>query len=385
MIRHLLAIAFIAITIQISAQVKCLEGDCKNGHGILETADYYYDGTFSDGKRVKGKLTDKATGDIQDGTFFEGNLVSGKLVLSNGTILQGKFIDGKLSGEDCMLISDGSTLTGQFLYGKFISGRVEDQAGNMQEGSFKNGLLHGKNCTMKLADKTTFKGEYIDGNIVKGKITYSPNDDERVSYEGSFAEKDGAVLPHGIGTMVLKNGNKLGPNWVYGDFLPSGDLKAEIPSGKFAIDLSKNGGVYELVGVITNGQHVLSKDFILDTGASLVVLPWSTVVELKNQNIITSSDFYEGSISLTTANGDKMEGKKFKIKQINFEFKSSDGKPQIISLKNIEAVVNSSESERRKSIYGLSNAPTLLGQSALEQFKKFELDFEQNLLIINEK
>jgi predicted aspartyl protease len=194
--------------------------------------------------------------------------------------------------------------------------------------------------------------------------------------------KDGVNTYNGKGRLYLKNGNSFGDKWFYGKVLESDELPT-IPSGKFGLNLTKKGGVFQVVGIITNGQHVLSKNFILDTGASLVVLPWSTVVELKNQNIITSSDFYEGSISLTTANGDKMEGKKFKIRQINFEFKTPDGQTQIISLKNVEAVVNSSESERRKSIYGLSNAPTLLGQSALEQFKKFELDFEQNLLLIS--
>ena len=379
MIRLLTTIVFILTAMQVSSQAKCVVGDCINGYGEMETQDRIYTGTFSNGEILKGKLPDKATGNIRDGSFSGGQLTNGKIVFSDGTILQGKFIDGKLNGDNCMRISDGISLSGQFIDGDFVSGRLEDQAGNIQEGSFKNGALHGKNCNLKLADKTTIKGEFIDGNIVKGKITFSPNDLEKVSYEGSFE----AGVPHGVGTMLLKNGNKLGPNWVHGEYLPSSDLKAEIPSGKFAINLSKNGGVYKLVGVITNGEHVLSKNFILDTGASLVVLPWSTVVELKNQNIITSSDFYEGSISLTTANGDKMEGKKFRIKQIDFEFKSSDGKPQVISLKNVEAVVNSSESERRKSIYGLSDAPTLLGQSALQQFKKFELDFEQNLLLIN--
>ena len=194
--------------------------------------------------------------------------------------------------------------------------------------------------------------------------------------------KDGINSFNGKGRLYLKNGNYRGDKWFFGKQV-EGDKAATIPAGKFAVNLSKKGGVYEVVGIITNGQHVLSKDFILDTGASLVVLPWSTVVELMNQNIISSADFFEGSIALTTASGDKMEGKKFKIKQINFEFKSPDGKPQIISLKDVEAVVNTSESERRRSIYGLSNAPTLLGQSALEQFKKFELDFEQNLLLIN--
>jgi hypothetical protein len=359
--KHLLILAIVALSFQINAQPKCVTGDCINGVGKLVTEEFTYQGTFLNSKIQKGKIT-----------------------FSDGSTLEGKFVEGKLEGYDCVQIeSDGTTITGQFIAGEIVSGRVEDKLGNVQEGDFKNGSLYGKNCYAKNSDGTVLKGEFIDGKIVKGKITYSSSDKDRVSYEGTFSIKNEKVVPHGTGTMLLKNGNKLGPNWVYGDFIRNGEVKPEIPSGKFAIGLSKNGGVYELVGVITNGQHVLSKDFILDTGASVVVLPWSTVVELQQQNIISNSDFYEGSVSLTTASGDIMEGKKFRIRQINFEFKTPEGKVEIISLKNVEAVVNSSESERRKSIYGLSVAPPLLGQSALQQLKKFELDYEQNLLLIN--
>jgi hypothetical protein len=381
MIRHLLAIAFIAITIQISAQADCVSGDCENGIGKLVTSDFSYEGGFKDQKfQGKGKLK-LNSGDLFDGFFSAGVFKEGDIITSDGSKQSGKFIDFKLEGDGVQTYADGAKIEGIFVGGSIVKGTITYSDGTLLTGAFsEDKLLHGQG-TKKLPDGTTLKGEFVKGYIVQGRLTF-PVKDDRDYYEGSFALKDGINTYNGKGRLYLKNGNYRGDKWFYGKQV-EGDKTATIPTGKFAINLSKNGGVYELVGVITNGQHVLSKDFILDTGASLVVLPWSTVVELKNQNIITSSDFYEGSISLTTANGDKMEGKKFKIKQINFEFKGPDGKPQIISLKDVEAVVNTSESERRRSIYGLSNAPTLLGQSALQQFKKFELDFEQNLLLIN--
>jgi hypothetical protein len=381
MIRHLLAFAFVAITIQISAQAECVYGDCENGIGKLVTSDFSYEGSFKDQKfQGKGKLK-LNSGDLFDGLFSAGVFKEGEIKMSDGSSQNGKFIDFKLEGDGLQIYADGSKIEGSFVGGNIVKGTITYSDGTVLSGTFtEDKLLQGQG-SKKQSDGTTFKGEFVKGYIVQGRVTF-PIKDDRDYYEGSFALKDGINSYNGKGRLYLKNGNYRGDKWFNGKQV-EGDKVATIPAGKFAVNLSKKGGVYEVVGIITNGQHVLSKDFILDTGASLVVLPWSTVVELMNQNIISSTDFFEGSIALTTASGDKMEGKKFKIKQINFEFKSPDGKPQIISLKDVEAVVNTSESERRRSIYGLSNAPTLLGQSALQQFKKFELDFEQNLLLIN--
>jgi hypothetical protein len=78
-----------------------------------------------------------------------------------------------------------------------------------------------------------------------------------------------------------------------------------------------------------------------------------------------------------------MEGKKFIINEIYFNVKNNKGETDKISIYNVEAVVNSNETELIKSALGLSETPTLLGQSALSKLERFEIDYKTNLLILN--
>jgi hypothetical protein len=377
-IKNLITVALIAFSFQAKAQSECITGDCINGYGEMETQDQIYKGTFSNGEILKGKLTDKATGNIQDGSFSRGQLTNGKIIFSNGTVLQGKFIDGKLNGDNCMRISDGITLSGQFLDGDLISGRFEDQAGNIQEGSFKNGALHGKNCFIKFADGSTFRGEFDEGKRVKGKLTFAASDPKRLYYEGEFKYKEDKPYFHGKGLLHLKNGNDpIGPNWVYNDPIGNGEAKVEIPEGKLGIELKREGGVYLIKGNITRDGYNHTYDFVFDTGASLVSVPFSVVKLLYQQKIITDADFNE-KISLQTASGDVVSGMTFNIKEL--ELKTTDGKS--VRLFNVEAVVKTDQIIL-ESLDLAAEPPILLGQSAISKLKKIEIDFEQNLLLIN--
>ena len=249
----------------------------------------------------------------------------------------------------------------------------------MQEGDFIGGNLNGKNSLIKFADGTTFRGEFVDGKLVKGKILYSPNDSEKVSYEGTFASKDGAIVPDGTGTMLLKNGHKLGPKWVLGDYISNGETKADIPQGKLAIALKEQNGIFLITGNFTRDERDQTQDFIFDTGASLVSVPFSVLKTLYTQKIVTDADF-KNEISLQIASGDVVPGMTFNIKELKFKTTDPDGK--WIKLYNVEAVVQT-DKIILEALNLASNPPILLGQSAISKLKKFELDYEQNLLLIN--
>lgn len=378
-LKHFIFLVFVVVSFQMNAQSECISGDCKNGYGKVSSPDYTYEGTFSDGKRLKGKLVDKTTGDILEGSFSKGNLVIGKITFSDGSSLEGKFNEGKLEGDNCIQINtDGTSLTGKFTAGELTSGKIADNLGHVQDGDFLNGNLNGKNCFVKFADGTTFRGECAEGRRVKGKVTFPANDPKRLYYDGEFTYKGDQSYFHGKGWLHLRNGNDpIGPNWVYGDPIGNGEAKAEIPEGKLGIGLKKQGGVYLIKGNITRDGYNHTYDFVFDTGASLVSVPFSVLKLLYQQNIVTDADFNE-KISLQTASGDVVSGMTFTIKEL--ELKSTDGKS--IRLFNVEAVVKTDQIIL-EALNLASEPPILLGQSAISKLKKIEIDFEQNLLLIN--
>jgi len=334
---------FILITTALFSQT-CIEGNCENGKGKWKQSNFVFDGFFENGKFKKGKLTDN------DGTFYE------------GTWKDGKFLSG--TGK---LVYDNYSYTGEVI-------------------THENSISPHGNGSKNYNNGDYYKGIFKNGGFVTGTGKFYYSKESMFSYyEGELILNEGKIVPHGRGYRYYKEGkSKTGPDWTYGQPTQATINQSKIPTGKWAIDLKEKGKVFEVKGVITNGNHLLSKDFIFDTGASFVSLPWSTVVELINQKIITSKDF-QGDVSLQTASGDVMEGKKFVLKEIYFDFKNDKGEIQKVNIYDVDAVVNSSETELIKSALGLSETPTLLGQSALRKFEKIEIDYRQNLLIINKE
>ncbi|MEN9943058.1 MAG: hypothetical protein RLZZ91_1059, partial [Bacteroidota bacterium] len=285
----------------------------------------------------------------------------------------------KLEGYDCIQIeSDGTTITGQFISGEIVNGRIEDKAGNIQEGDFKNGNLNGKNCFVKFADGSTFRGELNEGKRVKGKFTFAVSDPEHSYYDGEFSYKEDIAYFNGKGWLYLRNGNDpIGPNWVYNDPIGNGEPKADIPQGKLAIALKEQNGIFLIKGNFTRDEYDQTQNFIFDTGASLVSVPFSVLKTLYTQKIVTDADF-KNKISLKNASGDVVSGMTFNIQEL--KFKTTHG--EWIKLYNVEAVVKT-DKIILEALNLASEPPILLGQSALSKLKKFELDYEQNLLLIN--
>ncbi|MCX6350548.1 MAG: retroviral-like aspartic protease family protein [Bacteroidetes bacterium] len=125
------------------------------------------------------------------------------------------------------------------------------------------------------------------------------------------------------------------------------------------IKMTKTGNVYEVPGKI-NG---LELHFIFDTGASDVSISLTEALFMLKNHYITEGDFLEKE-SFKMANGDIVDGTKIIIKSL-----------EIGSLKinNVEASV----------VHTLS-APILLGQSALERFGKFTVDYANSTLTFDD-
>lgn len=131
--------------------------------------------------------------------------------------------------------------------------------------------------------------------------------------------------------------------------------------GTFAQDIikmEKSGGIY-LIPCKVNG---LPLKFIFDTGASDVSISLTEALFMLKNGYLNESDI-RGTVYYSIANGEIAEGTKINIEKIEV------GKQ---TLYNVEAsVVHSTE------------APLLFGQSAMERFGKFTMDYTRLNLIVN--
>jgi clan AA aspartic protease (TIGR02281 family) len=118
-------------------------------------------------------------------------------------------------------------------------------------------------------------------------------------------------------------------------------------------------GIYEIPCKI-NG---LALKFIFDTGASTVSLSLTEALFMQKNGYLKDGDIYDRALS-KIANGDIVAGWSIVIREINI-----DG----LILKDVRAYVSDS-----------LVAPLLLGQSALEQLGKIEINNKAHTLTISQ-
>jgi clan AA aspartic protease (TIGR02281 family) len=122
-----------------------------------------------------------------------------------------------------------------------------------------------------------------------------------------------------------------------------------------SILMEKTGGVYKIPCKV-NG---LDLKFIFDTGASDVSLSLAESIFMLKNGYISENDFL-GTEYYRIANGDIQEGTKVNLKVLEV------GGQKIY---NVQASISHS-----------LNAPLLFGQSALQRFGKFSIDYSTNIL-----
>jgi clan AA aspartic protease (TIGR02281 family) len=125
------------------------------------------------------------------------------------------------------------------------------------------------------------------------------------------------------------------------------------------IRMEKSGGIY-LIPCKVNG---LALEFVFDTGASDVSISSTEALFMLKNGYLKVSDL-KGKVYYSIANGEIEEGTKINIQKIEV------GK---LTLYNVEA-----------SIVHSAAAPLLFGQSAMERFGKFTMDYSNSNLIIGE-
>lgn len=123
------------------------------------------------------------------------------------------------------------------------------------------------------------------------------------------------------------------------------------------IPLVKQGGVYTLP-VVLNG--VMYLDFILDSGASEVVIPAEVALSLLRSGTVQESDFLPGK-TYVLADGSKLESPRLVVRSIEL------GRHK---LTDVHAAV------------GPAGSALLLGQNCLERLGVWSLDSRRQVLVI---
>lgn len=124
------------------------------------------------------------------------------------------------------------------------------------------------------------------------------------------------------------------------------------------IKLNKTYGNTYIIPCEVNG---LKMDFIFDTGASEVSISLTEALFMFKNGYLKESDI-TGTQNYSIANGDIVEGTTIIIRKLEFEG---------VKLYNIKA-----------SISHEMKAPLLLGQSALSQLGKIQIDYKNDILTI---
>jgi len=127
-------------------------------------------------------------------------------------------------------------------------------------------------------------------------------------------------------------------------------------SGKTIVKMTKENGVYKIPVSINN----LNMVFIFDTGAGLISISNVEASYLYKQGKLAKEDIL-GKAEFIDANGDISVGTIIRLKEVTIGNRT---------IYNINA-----------SVVNNSIAPLLFGQSALEQFGKISIDYNNSTII----
>jgi len=126
---------------------------------------------------------------------------------------------------------------------------------------------------------------------------------------------------------------------------------------KIRVPLEFEDGVYCLTVKVND----VPMKFIFDTGASIISISLTEAQFLYKQGTLTKDDFVD-VMQFQDANGDVSTSMLVKLRKLEIGG---------VVLHDVEA-----------SIVANQTAPLLLGQSALSQFKKVSIDYQNKLLIL---
>jgi clan AA aspartic protease (TIGR02281 family) len=135
---------------------------------------------------------------------------------------------------------------------------------------------------------------------------------------------------------------------------------ATVASNILTVTLGRHGGVL-MVPVKLNGG--VSADFVVDSGASDVVLPENVMQQLRKAGKFSDAD-YTGTAMMKIANGAIVRARTFTLRSLSVN-------DRVVT--NLHAIV------------APARATPLLGQSFLQRFASWSIDNERQVLVLKEK
>lgn len=146
------------------------------------------------------------------------------------------------------------------------------------------------------------------------------------------------VVPLSSNSETNKEERNASERWI--------ELPLSEKGGTFTIDASING----------SGPY----PFVLDSGASHLSLPVNFIEELHKLGLLTEND-YTGAETYTLADGRTIQARTFVLRQV---------------------VIGSFLIENVQGSVVPAGAPALLGQSVLKRLKKWKIDNERNVIVL---
>ena len=203
-----------------------------NNNGKLELTikeiPYTYVGEFSYGiKQGKGNLFTNDNKFNYDGDWKNDKYEGFGALYDHGEKYTGDFKNGKFHGMGSFYKSNGDILEGDFLEGNLKKGKITYKNGDVYEGELENGIFNGYG-TYKYKNGDIFKGQFLEGKKNFGNLEFSNNGGK---YEGFF-END---LYNGEGILISKNGEEFKGIFKDGEFVKKLDkLKVEMDNEVFS-------------------------------------------------------------------------------------------------------------------------------------------------------
>lgn len=190
--------AFVFYSILVnSISAQCLEGDCQEGTGIIQSDNgNKYSGTFHRG-RMHGK---------------------GNLLLDNGNSYNGDWVNGMREGIGVYTFSSGNVYTGSFKRNKFSGqGTMTFHSGNKYVGNWENDQPNGTGIYY-FTTNDRYEGNFASGKFNgTGKMYYQNRD----VYVGEWTDN----ARNGDGTLTKSTGETISGQWINGNpALPNNNI-----------------------------------------------------------------------------------------------------------------------------------------------------------------
>jgi hypothetical protein len=255
------------------------EGNHKNGIPDGKGKWIYQNGNSYEGEIKENKLTGKGVYKYSDGTVIDGNFLNGmadgfaKTIFNSGDTFEGLYANGKIAKGTYYFKSTGNLYDGEFVNGKFSGkGVLKYKSNGIDQGEFFEGFL--SKGTRKYGDGGIYEGEFVLGKRQgKGILRFSNGD----LYEGYFLEDkySGAGKLIGKSNGLIAEGEFLNGELVKGKItFPNGQIDEGTYSNR---KLNGKGKIISPNGVITEGNYVDGK------------LDGLATITLKNGQITTAT------------------------------------------------------------------------------------------------